>query len=58
MQPDHSSNPVKKWVPTRKIAEHNGVSVRTVERWQGAGIIQEPKYVNGRKYWPEGTEPA
>jgi len=44
-------------LPTRVMAEQNKVSIRTVERWEKAGILPEPERINGRKYWPEGTTP-
>jgi hypothetical protein len=44
-------------VRTRDLAEENRVCIRTIERWHKTGILPEPDYVNGRKYWPEGTAP-
>jgi hypothetical protein len=43
--------------PTRRMAEQNGVSVRTIERWTEVGILPEPLRINGRKFWPAGTTP-
>jgi hypothetical protein len=42
---------------TRKIAEANSVSVRTVERWTDDGILPPPVRINGRKFWPADTTP-
>jgi hypothetical protein len=43
--------------PTRKMAEQNSVSIRTIERWADAGILPPPVRINGRKFWPAGTMP-
>lgn len=56
MQLEQSKAPPA-WQPTRKLAERLGVCTRTIERWEQSGILPEPKRINGRKYWPEGTEP-
>jgi predicted site-specific integrase-resolvase len=42
---------------TKRLAEANSVSVRTVERWTQVGILPPPLRVNGRKFWPDGTLP-
>jgi predicted site-specific integrase-resolvase len=42
---------------TRKVAEANSVSVRTIERWTDVGILPPPVRINGRKFWPADTTP-
>ena len=42
---------------TRKMAEQNDVSTRTIERWSETGILPPPLRINGRKFWPANTSP-
>jgi predicted site-specific integrase-resolvase len=42
---------------TRRVAEANSVSVRTIERWTDVGILPPPVRINGRKFWPADTTP-
>jgi hypothetical protein len=39
------------------FAERLGVSPRTVDRWIEQGILPQPDYVRGRKYWDPATKP-
>jgi predicted site-specific integrase-resolvase len=48
---------VQSVLTTRKLAEQNAVSIRTVERWTDAGILPQPMRINGRKFWPANTKP-
>jgi len=41
---------------TQKAAQQ-GISTRTLDRWIEAGIIDQPEYVNGRKYHAEDAQP-
>jgi MerR family regulatory protein len=36
--------------PTSKKAERLGVSTRTLKRWIDAGILEQPRRINGRLY--------
>lgn len=42
-------------VPKRKVAERNGVSVRTISRWEGDPELNFPRpiIINGRRYYDE-----
>jgi predicted site-specific integrase-resolvase len=42
---------------TKKIADLNGVCVRTVERWIEAGVLPPPIRIRKRRFWPDGTMP-
>jgi len=55
--PPTEKRPAAASIPTRKMAEQNSVSVRTIERWTDAGILPPPMRINGRKFWPAGTTP-
>jgi predicted site-specific integrase-resolvase len=44
-------------VTHRRKAEQQGVTVRTLDRWIAAGIIERPDQVNGRNYHREDSEP-
>ena len=39
------------------MAQRLGVSVRTVQRWVAAGILDPPIKVNNRNYFVAGTMP-
>lgn len=39
------------------LAEKFDVTVRTIDRWEAAGIIPRAKRINKRRYWDEDTEP-
>jgi len=41
----------------RNVARRLGCSVRTIERWSGAGILPPPIQINGRNYYPAGVMP-
>ena len=42
---------------TRRVAQRLGVSVRTVQRWVAAGILDPPIKVNNRNYHRAGVMP-
>jgi predicted site-specific integrase-resolvase len=47
----------RQFEPKRKFAERYGVTVRTVDRWVDDGVIDPPKRIKNREYFPIGTEP-
>ncbi len=53
MSDDHSRPKVR--IPRRKAAERNGVSVRTIIRWEKDPELKLPKpyVVNGRVYFDD-----
>jgi DNA-binding transcriptional MerR regulator len=38
-------------LPMKAMSRRYDVSVRTVERWEEAGILPSPVVIGGRKYW-------
>jgi hypothetical protein len=52
-----SAMPVTSLEPTAHVARRLRVSVRTVERWIKAGILDPPMQVNGRNYHRVGVMP-
>lgn len=38
-------------------ARQLGVSTRTLDRWVETGVIDPPERVNGRKFYPEKSQP-
>ena len=52
-----STMPVTSLEPTAHVARRLRVSVRTVERWIKAGILDPPMQVNGRNYHRAGVMP-
>ena len=47
----------KRLISSVLLAEKCGVTVRTIDRWELAGIILRAKRINKRRYWDEDTEP-
>jgi DNA-binding transcriptional MerR regulator len=43
--------------PARKYAERRGVTVKTLDRWVKAGILQPPERIKNRKYFNPDAEP-
>jgi predicted site-specific integrase-resolvase len=39
-----------RYLSARRIADHYGVSLRTVDRWIQQGVLPQPEYINGRRY--------
>jgi hypothetical protein len=55
---DPSVEKQRSLVTTRKLAEANSVTPRTIFRWVNAGILPAPDHViNGRKYWNADRRP-
>ena len=38
-------------ITSRVLCERHGVVTRTIDRWVEAGILPEPEYINGIRYW-------
>jgi len=47
----------KRRVPWAKLAEINGRSERTLDRWVKLGIIDPPEYICGRKFGDPDNPP-
>ena len=45
--------PARRKLPARALSERYGISDRTVDRWVATGILPEPMYINGRRYFDE-----
>jgi predicted site-specific integrase-resolvase len=43
--------------PRRKYAERQGVSTKTVDRWERAGILRPSQVINGRHYHDPDDKP-
>jgi hypothetical protein len=43
----------KKKLPSSAVAARYNRSLKTVDRWVELGILPEPEYINGLKYWNE-----
>jgi predicted site-specific integrase-resolvase len=40
-----------------KFAALHSVSPKTVDRWVARGVLPQPTYIRGRKYFPANTIP-
>lgn len=40
-----------------QLAQRQGVTTKTLDRWVDVGVLPEPLRIHGRKYWPRGIEP-
>jgi hypothetical protein len=40
------------FLPTRTVrARYGGKSEKTIERWVARGVLPQPDWINGRRYW-------
>ena len=40
------------FLPTREVrARYGGKSEKTIERWVARGVLPQPDWINGRRYW-------
>jgi predicted site-specific integrase-resolvase len=40
-------------VQARVLCQRYDVVTRTIDRWVEAGVLPEPEYINGIRYWDE-----
>ena len=43
----------KRKLTSRMLCERYNVVARTIDRWTVAGILPQPMYINGYRYWDE-----
>jgi hypothetical protein len=43
-----------RWLAAKAVcARYGNISDRTIDRWVDAGVLSEPTYICGRRYWSE-----